>query len=81
MTAGSSFAESAINNKKKKCETSANFKWTKPTSNTIERLFRTVRAIYTDYRKSVSPVNLEAQIFLKANKDYWDEKTVATITV
>ena len=53
--------------------------WLPATSNTVERLFSVVRAVFTDYRKKTSPINLEAQIFLQFNKEYWNVKTVADL--
>ena len=55
--------------------------WLPATSNTVERLFSVVGAVavFTDYRKKTSPINLEAQIFLHMNKEYWKVKTVADL--
>ena len=52
-------------------KTSIDLEWIPPTSNCAERLFSRVRIVLTDYRGSLSPVNLEPQIFLHANKKYW----------
>lgn len=42
-----------------------------PTSNMCERLFSQSRRAVTDYRKSMSPVSLEAQMFLYGNSNLW----------
>ena len=47
-----------------------------PTSNIVERLFSSAGYAYNDMRKALIPANLEEQFFLKANKKYWDQKTV-----
>ena len=38
------------------------------------------RHIFTDYRKSLSPINLEAQMFLNVIKKHWNVSTVQEIT-
>ena len=65
----------AVFAKRAKCET-FDLKWIPPTSNKAERLFIRVRHIFTDYRKSLSPINLEAQMFLIVNKKHWNVFTV-----
>ena len=50
---------------------SIDLEWIPPTFNRAERLFSRVRYVLTDYRKSLSPVNFEAQIFLHANTKFW----------
>ena len=72
-----SFAD-AVLAKRAKRET-FDLKWIPPTSNKAERLFNRVRHIFTDYRKSPSPINLEAQIFLNVNKKHWNVFTVQEI--
>ena len=69
-----SFAD-AVLAKRTKCET-FDLKWIPPTSNKEERPFSRVRHIFTDYRKSLSPINLESQIFLNVNKKHWNVFTV-----
>ena len=39
--------------------------------NVCERLFSRAKFIFTDYRKSLEPVHLEAQMFLFANRRFW----------
>ena len=46
-----------------------------PTSNIAENLFSKVKHEFTDYRKSLLPVNLESQIFLPVNCDFWSIHT------
>ena len=72
-----SFAD-AVLAKKAKCET-FDLKWIPPTSNKAERLFSRVSHIFTDYRKSLSPINLEAQIIQNVNKKHWNVFTVQEI--
>ena len=45
--------------------------WVPGTSNVCERLFSRAKFIFTDYRKSLEPVHLEAQMFLFANRRFW----------
>ena len=42
-----------------------------------ERLFSLVRWAFTEYRKKTSPLNMENQVFLRRNKRFWNELTVA----
>lgn len=51
--------------------------WIQPTSNIVERFFSQVKAVFTDYRRSLLAENLEAIMFLKLNSDLWDVSTVA----
>ena len=39
-------------------------------SNVAENFFTVVRAVYTDYRELISPVNQEVQSFLRFTKKY-----------
>ena len=50
-------------------------------TNVAERPFSKVASIFTDYRKAVTPVNLENQIFSNVNHEFWDLYTVNAITV
>ena len=45
-----------------------NLKGIPPTSNLSDRLFSLVKFVFSDYRKSLLPMNLEAQIYLCAKK-------------
>ena len=56
-----------------------NLKWIPPTSNIAERLFSKVRHDFSDYRKSLLPVNLESQVFISVNVRFWSVKTVNTV--
>ena len=69
-----SFADLVLSQSKKR--NMVDLSWIPSTSNRVERLFSVVRNIYTDYRKRISPVNLESQMFLKLNRAYWDVFTV-----
>jgi hypothetical protein len=42
----------------------------------VERLWSLARHILTYERMSTKPINVEALLFLKANKRFWDEVTV-----
>ena len=50
--------------------------WIPSTSNIAERLFSCAGFVLTDYRKSVTAVNFEIQIFLMANRNSWNEFSV-----
>ena len=45
----------------------------------ISQLISRVRYVLADDRKSLSPVNFEAQIFLHANKKHWTVFTIQEI--
>ena len=72
----SNFAETVLT---KKMKTSIDLEWIPPTSNRAELLFSRVRYVLTDYRESLSPVNLETQKILHANKKYWTVFTIKEI--
>ena len=48
-----------------------------PTSNRAERFFSAAKLVITDLRKSMLPKNLEILLFLKFNRELWDEKLLA----
>ena len=74
------FSEKCLRAKRQKIDKKFNdFSWIPCTSNRVESLFSNVRGILTDYRKNLSPVNLEAQVFLHVNASYWEVSTVAAI--
>ena len=50
-----------------------------PTSNIAERFFSCATYALNDLRQSLSPTNLEMQLFLKINRRLWDEKLVSQI--
>ena len=45
------------------------------TSNLVERLFSRAKLIMSDHRKHMSPFHLELILFLRCNKDLWNEFT------
>jgi hypothetical protein len=47
-----------------------------PTSNCVERLFSQAKNVFRDNRQSLLPYNLEAIMFLKANRWLWDVNVV-----
>lgn len=51
------------------------------TSNIVERLFSKTSHVLTFERQSMHPATLEALLFLKENKNYWDVVTVNKILV
>lgn len=53
--------------------------WIPGTTNMVERFFSRVKKCYGDYRKSLLPENLEAQLYLCVNRDLWDEVLLAEI--
>ena len=42
----------------------------------MERLFSQAKYIMNDQRKQMNPESLDAALFLKYNKSYWDIETV-----
>jgi len=46
--------------------------WVKPGSVIVERQFSGSKLVYSDLRKSMTPINLEMLMFLKANRSLWD---------
>ena len=50
-----------------------------PTSNIIERFFSTAGYAFNDHRQNLTPMNLEMQLFLRMNKDFWDPELVTQI--
>ena len=50
-----------------------------PTSNDCERLFSKVGYLLNDRRKSVLPIDLEAQLFLNVNNDLWTNKDILNL--
>ena len=73
-----SYAKQLLNRRKLESDL-GNLKWIPPTSNLAGRLLSRVKFLLSDYRKSLLPINLEAQIFLCANKNFWDLKTIHSI--
>ena len=73
-----SFADRILASKRPKLELS--LKWIPATSNIAEQLFSSARHIFSDNRKNMTPVTLEAILFLKANKKLWDAQVVKQAT-
>ncbi|DAZ98843.1 TPA: hypothetical protein N0F65_000999 [Lagenidium giganteum] len=48
-----------------------------PTSNICERLFSLVKGTYSTHRHRLTPMTVEALLFLELNRDYWGPATVA----
>jgi len=55
--------------------------WIPATSNMCERLFSRARLVLSDYRKSMSPVTLEALLFLNCNRRLWDAQLLSKLSV
>jgi hypothetical protein len=47
-----------------------------PTSNLVERLFSTARAMLGHERQGLTPLAVEMILFLKTNASYWDARVV-----
>ncbi len=56
-----------------------NCKFLVPTSNVLERFFSIAGYAFNEYRQSLSPLNLEMQLFLNVNRRFWNEDTVSEI--
>jgi hypothetical protein len=52
-----------------------------PTSNCVERLFSLAKHVFRPSRQSLLPYNLEAIMFLKANRELWDINVVCDTLV
>ncbi len=50
-----------------------------PTSNVLERFFSIAKYTFDDLRRSLLPKNLEMQLFLYINREYWSEETVSLL--
>ena len=77
----SSLAAAALKTKRRKIVSCpyANVSQIPPTSNIVERLFSSARLVLTDYRKSMTPYTFECVMFLKFNRNYWDNVLVSKI--
>ena len=72
------FADHVIERKRRKCDPGLlELGWIPSTSNIVERLLSRAGFLLTDYRKSLTPVNFESQMFLMANRNLWNELSVA----
>jgi hypothetical protein len=78
-TKPSSLAAAALKTKKRKIVSCPyiNVSQIPPTSNIVERLFSAARLVLTDYRKSMTPYTFECVMFLKFNRNYWDNVLVS----
>jgi hypothetical protein len=77
----SSLAAAALKTKRRKIVSCpyVNVSQIPPTSNIVERLFSSARLVLTDYRKSMTPYTFECVMFLKFNRNYWDNVLVSKI--
>ena len=50
-----------------------------PTSNMVERFFSLTGFTFGDYRQRLTPANFEMQLFLKLNREVWDEELVSEV--
>ena len=50
-----------------------------PTADKLERFFSSAGIAFNDFRQSLLPVNLEMQLFVKTNREYWNEETVLRV--
>ena len=72
------FAKSVLRRKRRKVTVSKykDMSYALPTSNDVERFFSRVGRLYSDDRHGMDVVNLEAQIFLNINAEFWNEQVV-----
>ena len=52
-----------------------------PTSDVCERLFSTVGQVLSDRLNRTTPANLQAQVFLYANRDLWGPEDINKLTM
>ena len=82
---GLSFAEGAL--KRQKCahyvpsEDFIDRKFLLPTSNICKRLFSRVGYAFSQRGKGLCPANLESQLFLHLNNDFWDNSDVNKLSL
>ena len=53
--------------------------WLPRTSNQCERLFSRAKLTLGHLRQGLSPMHLEAQLFLFLNRNYWDAQLVSRV--
>ena len=53
--------------------------WVPTQTNTAERLFSKAKHFLTEIRQAMHPITLEALIYLKVNRSWWDLETVTTV--
>ena len=51
--------------------------WLPPTSNAVERFFSTATLVLSPLRQNITPMTLEATLFLKLNRKFWNLQVVA----
>jgi len=56
-----------------------NLNWIPSTTCEVERLFSKCRHVFSLWRKAMTPLNLEALLYLKVNRRWWDHNTVANV--
>jgi hypothetical protein len=70
------YATGILNRKRRRVTRYIPMKFITPTTCEVERLFSIAIRVFTDTRRSLLPLNLEAVLFLKANRSLWDAKLV-----
>ena len=77
------FAESLIRSKKRKTVTTQqeyiDLDFIPATSNLVERFFSASKLVLTDFRQSLYPINVEAVMYLKLNRHFWNVKTMERV--
>jgi hypothetical protein len=78
-----SFADSLLASYEMDVETNCskyiNLKFILPGTVIIESLFSVVGYMFDDRRMATTPIHIEEQVFLKVNRNYWNEQTFFTI--
>ena len=76
-----SFVEKILLAKKKKLELCGylTMSWIPGTSNVCDRIFSRAKLNVGYLRHNMSPMHLEAELFLFVNKKFWDAKTVSQL--
>ena len=76
-----SFAEASLQAKRLKLQDNGfqRMDWLPPTSNVCERLFSRAKLTFGQCRQKLSPMHLEAELFLFVNKTFWDAELVSTL--
>ena len=70
---------SEILKKKRKVAAKSSYidtRFIQPTSNMVERFFSSAGFAASELRQNISPVHLEEQLYLKANKRFWNVQLV-----
>ena len=76
-----SFAENILAAKKPRIGAGKNYRveWIPVTSNVVERLFSRAKLTVGSLRTSLTPLHLEAILFLFVNNKYWDASLIQTL--